>query len=68
MLCSVSPGATTCTLEDGASAVRGGPTGPGGGIAGAVEAMRVCGAESAAVGPRRRGITKCSPGCTSPGC
>ena len=59
MLCSVSPGATTCTLEAGASAVRGGPTGAAEGTVGTDEAIRVCGAESAVAGPRRRGITRC---------
>jgi hypothetical protein len=40
---SVSPGATTCTPDVGASAVFGAPTGPIGGITSAVEAGR-CGA------------------------
>ena len=39
MLCSVSPGATTCMPEVGASAVRGAPTG----MPGAVVAIRVAG-------------------------
>src|SRR6516165_7724232 len=67
MLCNVSPGATTCTLAAGASALRAGPTGAAEGMGRAFEATRVCGAEDANAGPRRRGITRCCPGRTPVG-